>query len=190
MTTGAVALSVKQPWAALLATGRKTVEVRTWPTARRGAVYLHAARGPDGRPHGWTFLDAPDLVALAELGGGVVAVAQLVDCVTYADPDAFASDCHRHRNLPSWFRPPRLYGFVFADARPVPFRPVAGKTFFFPVPLPAAGAAPPAVLAANAADGAAPPAPAAPPPQTPALPTDPPRVIIIDPPENGQGRPT
>src|SRR3712207_8348570 len=30
------ALSVKQPWAALLAAGVKTVEVRTWPTNRRG----------------------------------------------------------------------------------------------------------------------------------------------------------
>ena len=30
------ALSVKQPWATLLVHGLKTIEVRAWPTARRG----------------------------------------------------------------------------------------------------------------------------------------------------------
>src|SRR5262245_61764820 len=30
------ALSVKQPWASLLVHGLKTIEVRRWPTARRG----------------------------------------------------------------------------------------------------------------------------------------------------------
>ena len=47
------ALSVKQPWAALLVAGVKTVEVRTWPTARRGRVLIHAGKIPDDRPEGW-----------------------------------------------------------------------------------------------------------------------------------------
>ncbi len=38
------ALSLKQPWAALLVTGRKRIEVRNWPTARRGRILIHAAR--------------------------------------------------------------------------------------------------------------------------------------------------
>ena len=41
------ALSLKQPWAALLVYGRKTVEVRRWATKRRGPVLIHAARVPD-----------------------------------------------------------------------------------------------------------------------------------------------
>jgi len=145
MTASGVALSVKQPWAALLAAGVKTVEVRTWPTARRGTVFLHAAKVPDPRPHGWTLVNTPKLIRDAAVGGGIVSVAELVDCVTYLDATAFAADIARHRNLPSWFRPPQLYGFVFADIRPVPFHAVAGNTFFFPVSgvtLPAAGGHP------------------------------------------------
>ena len=133
MTASGVALSVKQPWAALLAAGVKTVEVRTWPTSRRGTVFLHAAKVPDARPHGWTFVCTPDLTRDAAFGGGIVAVAELVDCVTYPDAAAFAADAPRHRNLPAWFRPPRLYGFVFADVRPLSFHRVPGNTFFFPV---------------------------------------------------------
>src|SRR5438105_4444384 len=47
------ALSIKQPWAALLVHGRKTIEVRRWPTARRGRILIHAARLPDPRPEAW-----------------------------------------------------------------------------------------------------------------------------------------
>src|SRR5204863_2700985 len=43
MTPCVYALSLKQPWAALLVHGRKSVEVRSWPTARRGRVLIHAA---------------------------------------------------------------------------------------------------------------------------------------------------
>src|SRR5947199_331497 len=44
------ALSFKQPWAALLVHGLKSIEVRVWPIARRGPVLIHAARIPDPRP--------------------------------------------------------------------------------------------------------------------------------------------
>ena len=38
MSTDSFALSIKQPWAALLVHGQKTIEVRRWPTARRMRV--------------------------------------------------------------------------------------------------------------------------------------------------------
>ena len=47
-----VAISIKQPWAALLVVGLKTVEVRTWPTRRRGPVFIHAGKLADERPEG------------------------------------------------------------------------------------------------------------------------------------------
>src|SRR5947208_522484 len=58
------ALSLKQPWAALLAAGRKTVEVRRWPTPRRGPVLIHAARVPDPRPQAWALVP-PELAEAA-----------------------------------------------------------------------------------------------------------------------------
>src|SRR5262245_1783368 len=72
-----VALSVKQPWAALLVAGVKTVEVRTWPTARRGHILIHAGKVADDRPEGWALIDTPDLLDLARLRGGIIGVAEL-----------------------------------------------------------------------------------------------------------------
>src|SRR5206468_872693 len=75
------ALSVKQPWAALLAAGVKTVEVRTWPTGRRGRLLIHAGKVPDERPEAWAWVTTPALKAAAELRGGVVGVGELTGCV-------------------------------------------------------------------------------------------------------------
>src|SRR5262245_56805148 len=60
-------LSVRQPWAALLVAGLKTVEVRTWPTSRRGRILIHAGKVSDDRPEGWTLVDTPELLELARL---------------------------------------------------------------------------------------------------------------------------
>lgn len=139
------ALSVKQPWAALLVAGRKTVEVRTWGVSRRGKVLIHAAKIDDPRPEGWAALDTPDSKMLAEFRGGILGVAEFVSCIRYDTPEAFAADGDRHLNAPGWFRPPRLFGFAFANARPVPFVAWPGNTFFFAVPgytLPEAPEAP------------------------------------------------
>jgi hypothetical protein len=128
------ALSIRQPWAALLVSGRKTVEIRTWPTRRRGRILIHAGKVPDRRPAAWEMVaDDPVLQAAAAITGGVVGVGELIDCVTYAAAEAFAADQDRHHNKPEWFRPPRVYGLVFANMRPVPLHPCAGSTFFFGV---------------------------------------------------------
>lgn len=36
-------LSIKQPWAQLIAEGIKDIENRTWPTKFRGRIYIHAS---------------------------------------------------------------------------------------------------------------------------------------------------
>ena len=59
------ALSLRQPWASLIADGRKTIETRTWRTHYRGPLAIHAS----ARPHG----DLPT--------GGIVAVAWLLSDV-------------------------------------------------------------------------------------------------------------
>lgn len=66
------ALSVKQPWASLIAVGLKSVELRSWRTHYRGPLVVVASAGVDR-------------AALARLGGrngprGVtVAIVDLVD---------------------------------------------------------------------------------------------------------------
>lgn len=127
------ALSVKQPWATLLACGVKSVEVRTWPTRRRGRLLIHASKVPDPRPDGWAYLTTPRLRARAELLGGVVGVGELVGCVRYNTPERFLADRGRHLNPPDWFRPAGLHGLAFRGLSAVDFWPCPGNTFFFPV---------------------------------------------------------
>lgn len=49
-------LSIKQPWASLIAHGIKDVENRTWKTNYRGRIYIHASGKPsfDSLPMGLT----------------------------------------------------------------------------------------------------------------------------------------
>src|SRR5271167_1377360 len=72
------ALSLKQPWAALLAHGRKTIEVRRWPTARRGRILIHAARVPDERPEAWAHVP-PEWLETAQLLGGIIGAGEITD---------------------------------------------------------------------------------------------------------------
>jgi len=126
------ALSIKQPWATLLLHGLKSIEIRNWPTARRGRVLIHAARVPDAAPTAWALL--PDhLRTQAQLMGGIVGACEMTNCLAYRTPEAFAADQVLHRNLPEWFRPPVLYGFVLAQPECLPFRAYPGWLRFFPV---------------------------------------------------------
>ncbi len=127
------ALSVKQPWAALLVAGVKTVEVRRWPTRRRGPILIHASKLPDSRPEGWSLITTPELAALAELRGGLIGVCDLADCVRYPNAEAFAAAVGMHRNAPEWFKPDGLYGFVFRNPRSIAYHPLSGRTMFFAV---------------------------------------------------------
>ena len=128
------ALSLKQPWAALLVHGRKSIEVRNWTTPRRGQFFIHAARIPDMRDEAWKHVTA-DVRETAEFAGGIVGVATLIDCRTYASLADFAADGPRHLNEPEWFQPPRMYGFVFAEMEVRPYRRLPGWMRFFPIPI-------------------------------------------------------
>jgi hypothetical protein len=126
------ALSLKQPWAALVVHGLKTIEVRPWRTRRRGLILVHASRVADDRPEGWRALSSSALAA-AQLRGGILGTVELTGCVAYRSQTAFAADQPRHLNHPDWFRAPVLYGFLLRQPRRVRFRPVAGWVKFFPV---------------------------------------------------------
>jgi hypothetical protein len=73
-------LSVRQPWASLIASGRKTIELRSRRTHYRGPLIICAASRPWDGEHDF------------ELGpmGVCVALVELVDCrpATPSDADA------------------------------------------------------------------------------------------------------
>lgn len=89
------ALSVKQPWAQLLASGIKDIENRTWRTNYRGWVLIHASQKPV--PDGWKALSFEQTDVLTKLRekkklpkgfsfrevrfSSIIGVTKLVDCV-------------------------------------------------------------------------------------------------------------
>jgi len=46
------ALSVKQPWANLIANGEKTLEIRDWTTPYRGEIIICSSKSPNIYPTG------------------------------------------------------------------------------------------------------------------------------------------
>jgi hypothetical protein len=126
------ALSLKQPWATLLVHGLKTIEIRRWPTTLRGRILIHAARIPDSRPEAWARLPE-ELWEEAKVAGGIIGQTDLIGCKAYPSLEAFAADQELHLNDPAWFEPPLVYGFTFANAVQLPFRPYSGWFRFFTV---------------------------------------------------------
>lgn len=120
-----IALSIRQPWAALIVHGVKPVENRSRRFNHRGLILIHAGKEPDaealdaaardihpvtGRPWEWP--------VLAMQFGGVVGCAEIVDCVGRHDSE--------------WFVGP--HGLVLARARALPFRPWPGQLGLFDIP--------------------------------------------------------
>ena len=46
------AISLKQPWANLVATGKKTIETRKWSTKYRGDLVICSSQNPKIEPYG------------------------------------------------------------------------------------------------------------------------------------------
>jgi len=132
------AISIRQPWAWLIVHAGKDIENRTWPTRYRGPVLIHAAKGMtrDEWDAAWTFAHgsgaSPKALAAGVTRdnierGGIVAIADLVDCVPSA------------RRVSPWHMEGQ-FGFRLANVRALPFRPLKGALGFFDVPEESANA--------------------------------------------------
>lgn len=116
------ALSIRQPYAWLIVNGHKDIENRTWRTAFRGRVLIHAGVTYPKRDY------ADDLESFTRqygsyperesMLGGIVGVATITGCVSASDS--------------KWFFGP--YGFTLTDAKPLPFVACRGALGFFDVP--------------------------------------------------------
>jgi hypothetical protein len=132
MTAPTIALSLKQPWAALVIAGRKSVEIRSWSTDRTGPILIHASKSSEPRTAAWSWVD-DDLRPLTRLLGGVIGSVVITGCVRYESPGSFLCDRHLHLNEPDRFRPPVMYGLTLTGPRLLEFRPVIGNVKFFSV---------------------------------------------------------
>lgn len=79
------ALSVKQPWAELIARGEKTIETRGKATRHRGPLLIVSCRSPNV----W-------------VTGCAIAVVDLVDCRPMTRADEGAALCGRWTGAKAW----------------------------------------------------------------------------------------
>ena len=122
------AISLRQPWAALVVSGIKDIENRPWRTRHRGPVLIHAAQNVAdaslfelARKHGFAVSD--ELERLCASRGGILGGASIVDCVaTHGSP--WFDGALNSKGRPN-------YGFVLSSARPLPFVPMLGRLGLF-----------------------------------------------------------
>lgn len=79
------AITVRQPWAWLIVNGHKDIENRSWATAHRGPLLIHAGLKVDKEDIAWLRKQAKesgvDLPGVFPTGC-IVGAVTLVDCVT------------------------------------------------------------------------------------------------------------
>jgi hypothetical protein len=101
------AISIKQPWANLIASGQKTIETREWSTPYRGQILLVSSKIPKIEP-----------------AGCAVAVADLVDCRVMTKGDENAAKCSIYPNAFAW---------VLENVRAIEPFPVKGRLGLYEV---------------------------------------------------------
>lgn len=106
------ALSVRQPWASMIASGRKTIEVRTRRTHHRGELLIVSTARP------------------ADLGpaGVALCVVEVADCRPFGSGDVEAAGGVEWR--------PGLWAWVLRCPRVVRQAPVRGRQGFYRIEVP------------------------------------------------------
>ncbi|MDE1868619.1 MAG: ASCH domain-containing protein [Candidatus Micrarchaeota archaeon] len=122
-------LSLKQPFAELVVSGRKTIELRTWNTKFRGAFLVHASGNTNVEACKMLGMDPDRLPRRA-----VVGKATIYGVKKYTGRDEFVADKDMHMATDEYSD--AKYGFLLKDA--VRFEktiPMPGKLGFFDVDL-------------------------------------------------------
>ena len=73
-------LTIKQPWATLIAEGYKEFEFRTWKTKYRGEILIHAGKGIDKKA-----MEKFKHLNLEYPTGCIIAKASITDCILVDD---------------------------------------------------------------------------------------------------------
>jgi predicted transcriptional regulator len=122
-------LSLKQPYAELIVSGKKTIEVRKWNTKFRGQFLVHASKNINEEACKRLKIDQSKLVT-----GAIIGTANLYDIISYGSKNSFLKDKNKHFASSNYENP--KYGFLVNQAKrfvtPIPIR---GKLGFFTVEL-------------------------------------------------------
>lgn len=74
-------ITIKQPWATLIAEGIKKYEFRTWKTKYRGEILIHAGKGIDKKA-----MQKYEHLNLDYPSGAIIAKVEITDCI-YVDDE-------------------------------------------------------------------------------------------------------
>ena len=122
-------LSLKQPYADLLAFGEKTIELRKWNTRFRGEFLIHASKNIDIQACERLDIDIDKLTI-----GAIIGSAFLYDFKEYSNQEEFNKDKQKHFSIVTKYFEGYKYGFLIRNARlfkkSIPYR---GKLRFFEV---------------------------------------------------------
>jgi hypothetical protein len=122
-------LSLKQPFADLLAHGEKTIELRKWNTSFRGEFLIHASKNIDIESCERLDMDTNKLTV-----GAIIGSAFLYDVKEYNNREEFERDRHKHFSVVTKYFEGYIYGFLVRNAKmlkkPIPYQ---GKLRFFEV---------------------------------------------------------
>jgi hypothetical protein len=122
-------LSLKQPFADLLALGEKIVELRKWNTRFRGDFLIHASKNIDEDACERLDIDIDTLSI-----GAIMGSAFLSDVKIYSNQEDFNRDKQKHFSIISKYFDGYRYGFLIKNAK-IFRKPIVypGKLRFFEV---------------------------------------------------------
>jgi len=118
-------LSLKQPFAELVVSGKKTIELRKWNTTFRGNFLIHASKKPDKeamKKFGF------DNLAL----GYIVGKSELIEVKKYLNEKECKKDKNKHLADFSWGN----FGFILKNSKKINPIPAKGKLGFWEFCIP------------------------------------------------------
>ena len=101
------AITIQEPWASLILSGKKTIETRTWQTQFRGKILLTASLKPK-----------------TKLSGKAFAVANLVDIVPMTKAHEHGAQCRVY---------PGAFAWILKEVTPIEQFEVKGRLGLFEV---------------------------------------------------------
>lgn len=110
---------LRQPWASLVAEGKKTIELRTWSTKHRGPLLIVAGRGVD-------HADARRLGRIKEPAGVTLCIVDLVDVRAATRRDDPSACCEVSDDEFAW---------ILSNPRPVKRVSIIGRLGLYEVEL-------------------------------------------------------
>ena len=103
------ALSIKEPYASMIRSGKKTIETRTWKTNHRGTILIVASKIPK-----------------TKFSGKGIATAKLITCRPMTKEDEVKACCEIYDRANSW---------ILKDVKPIKPFDVKGKLGLYDVDI-------------------------------------------------------